>query len=763
MKNNQQKNQVRFRGTVVKAVYVTDNYKVYGLTVNTNKYPFIKINKYNNASICGDMPELKEGVEYEVVAREGEGKYGTSYRVSSVRRDMPKTKDGVRSFLEEITSSNVAYELSEAYPDIIDRVREHRLDDIDLSKVRGVGEKNFEKIVRSITENFHLYDLVVEFGGILTLSMIRRIYARYESVDMLKNKLRKEPYSTLTKVSGIGFDTADKIVLAMQDEGVINFGFDIRTSVDRCLACVVYILNKNEEDEGHTKANIIELRKRVADKVPMCVDKFNEAIADDSIYYNKERLEIALKKTRDEEYFIAKTVFNNISNNNVWQCDTEKYRNVDGVNLSDEQLSVIDNVCKYGISILNGPAGSGKSFSTKAIIKMLDDQGKSYRLLAPTGKAAKVLANFTGKPASTIHRGLLYSADGGFGLDRKNKIMEDIVIVDEVSMIDVWLFYHLIDAIDFSKTKLLMIGDNAQLPSVGCGNVLHDLMESKLVPTVTLSKIFRYGEGGLMKVATDVRMGRHYLDGSMKNSVTSFGTNKDYVFMDVPTEKSAQTAVAIYKSLLSKGDSINDIQVITPKKDGDCGTINLNEAIQKVANPNCGSDNFFEYNGTKYYMGDLVIECSNNYKAPLSESTMSSLELEMIELQDEAEWPTAFVANGETGVVREVGKSFIDIDFDGVVVRYNRDMMNLIKLGYAITCHKSQGSSINNVILLTPQSNIFMLNSNLLYVGCTRARNKCYHIGSVDTVNKVIKKKANLTRHTFMQQMLKELSCGESV
>lgn len=760
MKKEQNKEQITFKGTVVRDVYTSERFSVYAMDVDRDKYPYAKLNQYHNVSICGELPALTNGIEYEVVATEDMGKYGVSYRVVSIRRDEPLTKQGVRSFLEEIISPNLAYALSEAYPDIIERVKNGRLDDIDLSKMYGIGEKNFERIVKAITENFYLSDLAAEFGGILTMKMLRRIYNTYHSVDMLKDKLLKAPYSTLTRVSGVGFKTADDKIIAMQDEGVLDFGFDIKTSVDRCLSCITYLLEQNE-DEGHTKMNLVELRKQVNDMTPTCADRFVEAISDDSIYYNKERLEVALQKTHDMEEDIAKTIFKNLYNDNTWECGVEKYRNVGEFNLSDEQLSVVDNVCKHTISILNGSAGSGKSASTQAIINMLEDQSKTYILLAPTGKAAKVLADFTKRQASTVHRGLGYNPDGGWAFNANHKLMVDIVIVDEVSMVDVWLFWHLIDAIDFSRTKLLMIGDNSQLPSVGCGNLLHDFMESNLIPTVTLTKIFRYGEGGLMRVATDVRMGKSYLNNAMKGTATSFGVNRDYTFVDIPSEKIPQSAVTMYKRLLDNGNSINDIQVITAKNVGLYGTVKLNAMLQKVANPNYGSNNFFKYGDALYFVGDLVVECTNNYNAPLSPDYMSPEELAAAEMADKDEWPTAFVANGETGTIKEIGRNMVDIDFDGIVVRYDREMMNLVKLGYAITCHKSQGSSINNVILLTPQADIFMLNSNLLYVGCTRARSKCIHLGSVDTVNKVIRKKANLTRHTFMQQMLKELSIME--
>lgn len=728
---------VTFKGTLIRAVYITDSFSVYAMNVDTSKYN-VKINKFNNVSICGELPSLTKGVEYEVIASEEIGKYGVSYRVSNIRRDEPLTKQGVRSFLEEIVSPNIACTLVNAYPDIIERVKNNNLDDIDLSKMHGVGPKSFRKIVDKITENFYLSDLASQYHGILTMSMLKKIYDAYGSSDLLKERLIKAPYTTLTRISGIGFRTADDKILTMQEEGIVDFGFDIKTSADRCLSCIRYVLDENES-EGHTKMDVRELYKQVDDMVHSCIDKFAKAIDDDSIYYDSSTKDVALKRTHDMENDIAKTIVSNVKSNRIWSCDIEKYRKIDDVELSDEQLKTLDNLCKNNICILNGAGGSGKSFSTRAIINMLEDMGKTYRLFAPTGKASKVLKDFTNRPASTVHRGLGYNPSQGWTLNRYHPIMSDVVIVDEMSMVDVELFWHLIDAIDFSCTKLLMIGDDSQLPSVGCGNLLHDFMMTNVIPTVSLTKIFRYGEGGLMKVATDIRLGRNYLNNTMKNFATSFGKNDDYVFIDVPQEKSTAVVVASYKNALEKGYGVDDIQVITPKNVGNYGTEKLNPLLQKIANPNCGKTQGFQIGERVYYVGDLVIECVNNYDAPMA-------------YENDV---TAFVANGETGTIKSIEEGSVVIDFDGINVRYNKEMMNMVKLGYAITCHKSQGSSINYVILLTPQSDIYTLNSNLLYVGCTRAKNRCVHIGSVDTINKVIKKRANFARHTFMQQMLK--------
>lgn len=749
---SEKEKEYKFSGRIVRCTYDSSDFRIYAVDVDKEKYPDIKQTKYGNVSILGELYELALGVEYEIVAIEQISKYGVGYKIINISRQKPSTIEDVKIFLEEILTQNQANVLVEHYPDIIDRVKNNDIDSIDLSKLKGIGEYTFNKIKDKIITNYYLMDLVSEFGNILSLSIIKKIYDKYSSVDLLKEKLKTEPYTTLTRISGIGFKTADSIIIELQKEGIIDFGYDVKTSIDRCLSCLLYLLAENEND-GHTKMNLPDLRKACMQLVPACSHHFVEAVKSDSIYYNKETMDVALKKTYDVEYQIAMTMLSYLKeNNNVWDYDVEKYRTVNGFELSDEQIRTLENVNKHTISILNGSAGCGKSMSVKGLINMLEDNNKTYKLFTPTGKSSKVLADFTGRTSTTIHRGLGYIPIENWTFNTNNKLCCDIVIIDEFSMVDIWLFKRVIDAIDFKTTKLLLIGDNAQLTSVGCGNLLHDFMETKLIPTVTLTKVFRYGEGGLMKVATDVRFCKTYLTNTMKSKMTAFGENKDYTFVDLASEVIPQNVVALYKKLLDVGNSIENIQVLTSKNVGDCGTVILNNMIQQVANPNYGSQVFMKVGDTTYFEGDLIIQKVNNYKAELDLNSSTEWEREFYKDNDEV--PTAFIANGETGIIKEIYNTYVIIDFDDVRVKYYRNDMTMVGLGYSITIHKSQGSSIDNVILCTPQSHIFMLNSNLIYVGLTRMRKKCYHLGALNSVNQAISKKANLTRHTFMQQLL---------
>lgn len=759
---SEKEKEYKFSGRVVRCTYDTPDFKIFALDVEKDKYPNIKHNKYGNVTILGELHELTIGVDYEIVAVEQTSKYGMSYKVLNIKRDMPTTAEDMYLFLSEILTPNQARVLYDNYPDIVQRVKENRLDDIDLNKLKGIKEYTFNVIKNKIIENFCLADLVIEFQGYLNLSVIKKIYNKYASIEALKSKLRADPYKCLCGLAGVGFKTADGILLEIEKASrdnisngkkpIIEFESDLKTSPQRCLSCLLYLLAENEND-GHTKMNLADLRKACMQLVPACSHHFVEAVKSSSIYYNKDTMDVALKKTYDIEHQIAMTMLRYLKeNNNIWDYDVEKYRTVNGSVLSDEQIKAVENVCKYSISILNGAGGTGKSFSTQAVINMLKDHHKSFKLFSPTGKAAKVLADYTKENAMTIHRGLGYVPIENWTYNAEHKLCCDIVIIDEFSMVDIWLFKRVIDAIDFKTTKLLMIGDNAQLPSVSCGNLLHDFMETNLIPTVTLTKVFRYGEGGLMKVATDVRFCKTYLNSSMKSKMTAFGENKDYTFVDLASEVIPQNVVALYKRLLDMGNNIENIQVLTAKNVGDCGTVVLNNMIQKVANPNYGSPDCMKIGDTTYYKGDLIIQKVNNYKAELDLQHLTEEEKEYYYNNDEI--PTAFIANGETGLIEEIYNTYVIINFDGIYVKYYRNDMNMIGLGYSITIHKSQGSSIDNVILCTPQSHIFMLNSNLLYVGLTRMKKRCYHLGTLSSVNQAIGKKANLTRHTFMQQLL---------
>lgn len=736
----------KFNCTIERCTYDSPDYKVYSAYVDKKQYPEIKHNeKYGNVTIFGNLHHLCETQSYEVTAVEELNKYGYGYKVVNIRMDQPKSEEDVYVFLQEILTFKQASELWKNYPDIIDRVVSGNTDDIDLNKLKGIKEATFIKIKEKIIQNYALYDLVVEFGGILTISMLKKIYDEYPSIEMLKRKLREDPYKCLTRISGVGFIKADAILLELERTNKIKFPFDLKSSQQRCAACIEYFLIENQNN-GNTKMDLRDLRKQVVKLVPTCSQHYVECLKNDYFYYNKETYDIALRKTYDTENYIAERIADANTYKRVWNIDYTKYRNVGDCSLSDEQVSALKCICENNIMILNGNAGSGKSMTSSAIIKMLDDNHKTFRLFAPTGRAAKVLSDYTQCPASTIHRGLGYRPPSDWGYNKECKLDCDVLIIDEFSMTDIFLFAHVIDALDFKKTKLIIIGDSAQLPSVGPGNLLHDFMNSNIIPTISLSKIFRYADGGLMKVATDVRNMKPYLNG-IKEKCTVFGNAKDYSFIQSANERIVNDTVSLYRKLI-KNHKPEDILVLSAYNKGEYGTIVLNKHLQKLANPNISKSSIsMQIGETTFYKDDIVIQTVNNYKAIVYIDNQFTY-------GDDAE--TTFIPNGMIGKIKLISLQFAVIDYDGIEVIYKKSDMQSVMLGYAISIHKSQGGSADTVVLLTPSSHSYMLNSNLIYVGLTRMKKNLYHLGDSNAINRSVKKKENLARNTFMCHFLKK-------
>lgn len=736
--------EVKFVCEPLKCTYDSEDYRVYAVDVDLKRYKNIQTGKYGNVTIFGNLHELCFAQPYEITAVEQLTKYGYGYKVTNIRMEKPKSENDIYIFLQEILTFNQASELWKNYPDIVDRVVSGNIEDIDLNKLKGIKEYTFEKIKDKILQNYALYDLVVEFGGILSMSILKKIYDQYPDIVKLKDMLKKEPYKCLTKISGIGFIKADQMLLSLEREKKLEFNFDLKSSKQRCMACVEYFLEENQNN-GHTKMDLRDLRKQVMKLVPSCSDHYVECLKDEDIYYNKETFDVALRITYNTEKYISDRLKMYNCNPNVWDIDWTIYKDGDEYSLTDEQASALKCLCQNNIMVLNGYSGAGKSSTCGRIIKMLEDNNKTYKLFAPTGRAAKVLGDYTGKPASTIHRGLGYMPPNHWEYDEEYPLECDVLLIDEFSMTDIFLFYRVLKALNPNKTKLMMIGDSAQLPSVGPGNLLFDIIQSGKIPTVSLNKIFRYGEGGLMTVATDIRNAKTYL-GDISSKCTPFG-NKDYVYIfENDNTKIVSEVVALYKKLL-ENNKPEDIMVLSAYNKGNCGTIVINNQLQKVANPNYGTGRYIQIGDTEFFEDDIVLQTVNNYKAKID------LGFDFSNSDDEGD--TTFIPNGMTGKIIYADSKYVIINFDGIEVRYDKaDMLN-VSLGYSISCHRSQGGSAKIVIVLTPSCHEYMMNSNLLYVALTRTKQQCYHIGNKDTINRSVKKKENYNRKTFLLDELK--------
>ena len=743
---------LNFKCTPERLVFNSEEYKIYGCSVNTFEYPDIQIGKYNTCTVKGNVQELNLGVEYLVKAKEISDKYGVGYEVINIKREKPTTLATTKNFLYEILTPNQTDVLLSVYPDIVERIINNKLDDIDLNKTKGIKQYTFDVIKKKVIENFKLADLVEEFKGLFSMSIIKKLYDKYPSVEKIKEVIRREPYECLCRLSGIGFKTADSMLLTLEKESkesiakggkpILFFGFDLPTSYQRAKACVDYILDENETN-GNTYVKFSELRKQCEILIPEAITNLPMILkGDNDVYFDRDTLRISKLNTYNTEKYIGETINNALAINTKWDCDCSKFGSLDGFDLTEDQRKTSEYMCKYNLVMLVGYGGAGKSSSTQAFVNMLKEYSKTYLLLAPTGRAAKVLSGFTKENAMTIHRGLGYIPPNVWEYNKENPLPYDVVIVDEFSMVDVFLFRQLLEAIDFNKTKLLLIGDDAQIPSVGAGNVLFDLLNSNKIPTVKLDKIFRYGKGGLMTVATDTRNGEVYLDKEKKTGIQSFGEDNSYIFMGVTQDKIVDYTVKLYQKLLTQPSyTIDDIAVLSCYNVGDYGTVELNKRLQNAVNPNPEAK--ITFGETEFRLNDIVMNIVNNYKAVLYNE-------EFIDKNN-----TTFIANGESGRVIKILPNAMVVDYDGTLIYCPKGSMSSIKLAYAISIHKSQGGQFKVVILLTPKAHGFMLNSNLLYVGESRAKEKSFHLGEVKTVNTALKKKENFDRKTMLGDFLK--------
>lgn len=737
-----------FKATPTKCLFNSENFKIYACMIDSFKYPEIKVGAYGTVTIKGDIHELNLDCEYIIKANEVQDKYGVGYQVTTIRSEKPVSLSSSKNFLLEILTYQQTETLLSAYPDIIDRILNDK--PVDLNKTKGIKDATFSKIKQKVIENFKLAELVDEFSGVFSFSIMKRLYAEYTSIEKIKENLHNNPYECLCKLGGVGFQTADELLLAVDKKSkenklkgkkpIIDFQFDLLTSVQRMKACALYILDKNETN-GNTHMSIKAFQKECINYAPEAKHTLVDVIKDSNeMYFDKKYGRISKKSTYETEKYIAETLklANNIKQ--IWDIDIEKYRQIENSSLTDEQMLTMKYVCENTVTVLQGFGGTGKSFSILALMNLLNDHNKSAVLFAPTGRAARVLQRYTNHEASTIHRGLGFKPPNKWGFDKDNKLPYDMVILDETSMADVFLFKHLLQSIDFTRTKLLLIGDNAQIPSVSCGNLLHDILNSGVIPTVWLTKVFRYGKGGLSTVATDVRNSKCTF--KSVNGIQTIGEDKGFSFVSVIPERTVDSVIKLYQSLLAKGTDLKDILIVIAQNKGQYGTQTVNSQIQDVINPNA-SDKLI-YGNTEFRLGDPVIQCVNDYKSQIyTEDTNFDLEEGNV-----------LITNGDIGIITKILTGGLVVKFDDYLIYIPKDKLGNIKLAYAISIHKSQGGQAKYVIVIAPNSHTFMLNSNLLYVGITRAREKCFLFGDLVTYNRAIKKKENFARQTWLCDLL---------
>ena len=513
--------------------------------------------------------------------------------------------------------------------------------------------------------------------------------------------LQANPYHVLIDICGMSFTYADNII--------IRYHHAKPDAYCRCQYATYAVLQKNEM-EGNTRMTDVELARGVNEIAHQTMPHIVDVVKNDPlIHYEPSRHLVSFEQTYKDELLIADHLMARLARHEPVEHNTDQYRHDGDMELTDEQMSALRMVLDNDVCMLNGQAGSGKTSTTNALIHLLEDMNVSYQLLAPTGIAAKMMRQYTGRPSMTCHMFLL------------NSWKPDYIILDEASICSVHLLAILLSQIGY-EPKLVFIADNAQLASIQCGSLVQNMIDSGLIPRVELTKIFRYNSSGIVTMATDIR------HGSCDHLTDDF---PDYLFVPEDKNDPIGQVVEQYDQLIADGYSIDDIVVLCPFNKR-VGADAINAAISAKYNPNEPVRK-----NSVIKLGDKVLNCKNNYH---------------VDGKDD------MIANGDVGYLRSVEYDYttktntVMVEFaDGIK---NVGSLSVLKQAYAMSTHKSQGSSAKAVIVLIDPMHGFMLSRNLLYTAVTRARERLVVIGDADTIRRGIKVEENTQRNTWLKEML---------
>lgn len=588
-----------------------------------------------------------------------------------------------------------------------------------LLEVPGIGKGRVGKIRDSWEKQKDVKDIMVFLQGHgVSSTYAAKIYKQYgkDSIEKVQNN----PYCLADDIWGIGFKTADGIAEKL--------GYEKNDS-RRCRSGILYTLSKLSED-GHVyseREQLIKSAKELlqADEEPI-TQVLDQMIASEDLMLDEEAIFLppfyyAEVGVANKLRRLIETPMGNIFDNGGTVTDDVSQRQGQ-IEYDEVQLSAIRKAIGSKVMVLTGGPGTGKTTTTLGIIASFETLGQRILLAAPTGRAAKRMSEATGKEAKTIHRLLEFNPAEGYGRNDENPLDGDVLIVDESSMIDIILMNSLLKAVPLSM-RLILVGDIDQLPSVGAGNVLRDIIDSGAVPVIRLTRIFRQAQSS--RIVTNA----HKINQGIFPDISN-GRQSDFFFIkDEDPEQAARDIVNIVKNRIPKayGYSTNDIQVLAPMQRSVVGATNLNIALQEAINPVGDS---LSRGGFKYRRGDRVMQIRNNYDKD--------------------------VFNGDIGTVEHVDmeERTLTVSFDCNSIEYEDSELDELTLAYATTIHKSQGSEYPVVVMPLLMTHFVMLQRNLVYTGITRAKKICIIVGTTKALAYAIHNMVVLKRNTRLKERL---------
>ena len=716
-----------------------------------NNYSVVKISSNGEVLTCvGKFPSANVGerVEIDGTITKNE-KYGEQISVNTIKILPPNDEEGIIKYLSSSLFKGIGQTTAKKIVDKFgkDTLAVLDLNPLQLAEVKGISKEKalgYALCYREAKE----YEKTIMFLGVYNISTNLAIKIHKKYLDQTEQVLKTNPYKLVEDIDGIGFMSADKIAQK------IGLPAD---SIFRFRAGVLYALKQNSEKSGNTYIKkedlideVLELLKVegesqekidevLAQLATECVIK--EFVQDEapcvmltSLYFMEQS--IAQKLLRLKNDYVKKPI--------DLSLDIADYELSNGIKLHKHQTEAVEIAVNNGVSVITGGPGTGKTTIVKCVLNCFKKQGKRCILLAPTGRAAKRLSDSTGEDASTIHRALELDFRNGesitFARNEGNPLPYDVVIVDEVSMVDSQLMFNLLKAIKHNA-QLILVGDKDQLPSVGAGNVLGDILQSKTISVKQLTEIYR--QDAQSYIITNA----HAInDGKMPKLDNS---SKDFFFENrVDATEMLHTIISLVTIRLPHymKTEASKIQVLAPLKAGICGVDNLNKELQKMINPAKYNSLEIQTECVIYRTGDKVMQTVNNYEQTWERMTKEGY----------TEYGQG-VFNGDSGVIESISVQTGEITVlfeDGRRAVYARENIFELMLSYAITIHKSQGSEFDIVVIPVISGSSMILTKNLLYTAVTRAKKMVVLVGTKQNIARMVHNNYTQKRYSMLKQFL---------
>lgn len=721
-----------------------------------NGYAVAYIKEENKKmTITGCMPYITEGQNLKI---QGEWvlhpQFGQQFKVVSCEEIIPSSLEGIEKYLSSGIISGIGPVTAKK---IVEHFKEKTLEilDVDIEKLKeidGIGKKKVETIAKSYSKQREVRNIMIflqTYG--VTAKQCVKIHKKYGSNSI--NVVKENPYVLTENISGIGFKTADKIARSLGIE--TDSPFRIQCGIN-------YIVNQFCS-MGNTYMPLKKLLKESKDILEVSEEFIIENIQE-SVLNRKLKVEVI-----EEEdcvftmpyYYCELSVTSKILTLTTSSYDDVKidikseikeFEKDNHINFAKTQVEAIQGAFENGIEIITGGPGTGKTTIIKCITEIFENASMTVLMAAPTGRAAKRMSEATGRESKTIHRlleiGFSHDEETEFMYTEETPLQCDVVIIDEASMIDIILMNNLLKAIPMG-TRLIIVGDADQLPSVGPGNVLRDLIESKCVKVVRLKNIFRQAQESMIVVNA-----HRINDGEMPILNKK---DKDFYFLNCyEPEKILDTLVELIDKRLPKfnknWNTFKDIQILSPMRKGILGIQNLNKRLQEILNPKTKDKVELEFRENIFRVGDKVMQTKNNYN------------LKWTRIKGEGEKEGLGVFNGDVGYVEDIKdeKAIVIFDEDKKIV-YDNVYLDELELAYAITVHKSQGSEFPVVIMPMFMGPPLLMNKNLFYTGITRAKQMVILVGLSKAVKFMTENNRGFDRYSALKWRILSILEGKGI